>query len=171
MRLEALLEKDKSAIVHEWFDMAVDMYPAEGAQFLKQQNEAFANPVGHATRKGLAALFQALLDDMNREALASVLDPIIRIRAIQAFTPSQATGFILFLKAVIRKKMENHRGDWQLLEELLRFESKIDTLNAIAFDVYMSCREKLYEIKANEEKSSTFSAFKRAGLVDDGENP
>jgi hypothetical protein len=29
----------------------------------------------------------------------------------------------------------------------------------------MKCREKIYQIKANEEKNRTFSAFERAGLI------
>jgi hypothetical protein len=29
----------------------------------------------------------------------------------------------------------------------------------------MSCREKIYEIAANETRNQTFRAFKRAGLI------
>ena len=35
----------------------------------------------------------------------------------------------------------------------------------LAFDIYMGCRERLYDIKANEEKSKVYKAFKRAGLI------
>jgi hypothetical protein len=36
----------------------------------------------------------------------------------------------------------------------------------------MSCREKIYEIKGNEEKNRTFKAFERAGLIAEiPENP
>jgi hypothetical protein len=31
----------------------------------------------------------------------------------------------------------------------------------------MECREKIYELKANEEKDKIYKAFKRAGLVKD----
>jgi hypothetical protein len=38
-------------------------------------------------------------------------------------------------------------------------------LGLLAFDIYMQCREKIYELKANEMKERTFKAFARAGLV------
>lgn len=171
MGLEKQLEADKSAIVGAWFDLVIETYPAESSSFLKKQKDPFANPVGHVTLSGLKSLFEGLLKGVNQEVLASFLDPIIRMRAVQDFTPSQATGFILFLKTVIRKNTENHRDDSHLLEELLRFESKIDTLNALAFDIYMNCREKIYQIKATEGRGNTLKAFQRAGLLADGENP
>ena len=49
--------------------------------------------------------------------------------------------------------------------ELLNLESAIDDLALLAFDIYVECREKIYELKANQEKASTFAAFKRAGLI------
>jgi len=43
----------------------------------------------------------------------------------------------------------------------------------LAFDIYMECREKVYEIKANESKDRTLRAFARAGLISEtpGEGP
>ncbi len=167
MTLEKQLGEDKPGIVKEWFDLVVKTYPANSSSFLKQQKDPFANPVGHVTLNGLASLFEELLDGMNHDVLESFLDPIIRIRAVQGFAPSQATGFILSLKRIIRRKTENDRGDSQLLEELLQFESRIDALHLIAFDIYVRCREKIYQIKANEGKGNTLEALQRAGLLTD----
>ena len=171
MKLEKQLKEDKTAIVNAWFDLVVNTYPANSAPFLKQQKDPFANPVGHITRKSLGSLFDEILEGMDHDILTSFLDPIIRIRAVQDFSPSQAIGFIPFLKMVIREKTKGNRGDLQLVEELLRFESKIDTLNAIAFDIYMNCREQLYQIRANEGQSHALKAFQRAGLLTDCETP
>jgi len=33
---------------------------------------------------------------------------------------------------------------------LLELEQKIDDMSLLAFDIYMKCREKLYELKATE---------------------
>ncbi|MEE8542029.1 MAG: hypothetical protein V3S66_10250, partial [Desulfobacterales bacterium] len=57
--------------------------------------------------------------------------------------------------------------------ELRSLETNIDRVGLMAFDIYMRCREKIYEIKANETKNSTFNAFKRAGLLAEipGEGP
>jgi hypothetical protein len=70
-----------------------------------------------------------------------------------------------FLKDVIREYTQKEISEARLFNELLLFESKIDMLSLIAFNLYMQCREKIYELKANEMKNRTFRAFERAGLV------
>ena len=108
-----------------------------------------------------------LLDAVDPEAIKTYLDPIVRIRAIQDFTPSQATGFILLLKKVLREHLEDELQNAAHARQLLAFESKIDQLCLLAFDVYMDCKEKIYELSANETRNRTFKAFKRAGLIVD----
>ncbi len=97
--------------------------------------------------------------------IKTYLDPIIRIRAVQDFTASQATAFVLKLKQILRQCLSDELQDASQLKELLAFESKIDQLSLVAFDVYMECRQKIYEIMANETRNQTFRAFKRAGLI------
>jgi hypothetical protein len=165
MRLNTLLAQKKSAIVKKWFAATVETYPADTAKFLKSQKDPFANPVGRTIYQGLASLFDELLKETNHETMQSFLDPIIRIRAVQNFSPSQATSFIFFLKKAIRENIKEEDSRGRLLSELLFFESKIDELGLLAFNLYMNCREKIYELKANEMKNRTFRAFERAGLV------
>ena len=165
MRLNTLLTQKKTAIVKKWFTATIETYPSDTAKFLKSQKDPFANPVGRTIYQGLAALFDELLKETDHEAVRSLLDPIIRIRAVQNFSPSQATSFIFLLKNVIRNNINKEDDQAQLFTELLLFESKIDELGLIAFNIYMNCREKIYELKANEMKNRTFRAFERAGLV------
>jgi hypothetical protein len=108
---------------------------------------------------------EELLKDFDRRAMATYLDPIIRIRAVQAFTPSQATLFILSLKKVLRDTFARELRDNRLAVELVQLESKIDRLCLMAFDIYMECREKIYQISANETRNRVFRAFERAGLI------
>jgi hypothetical protein len=97
---------------------------------------------------------------------------MIRVRAIQDFTPSQATAFILSLKTIVQEKTEKHLEKANAVKELRMFEKKVDLLLFLAFDLYVECREQIYRLKANEEKNKVFKAFKRAGLIseiaDDG---
>ncbi|MGW8325804.1 MAG: RsbRD N-terminal domain-containing protein [Desulfobacterales bacterium] len=165
MRLNTLLAQKKTAIIKKWFAATVETYPSDTAKFLKSQKDPFANPVGRTIYQGLAALFDELLKETDHNIMQSLLDPIIRIRAIQNFSPSQATSFIFFLKNVIRNNIKEEDFQGQLFSELLLFESKIDELSLMAFNLFMNCREKIYEIKANEMKNRTFRAFERAGLV------
>ena len=169
MRLNTLLAQKKNAIVKKWFAATVETYPPDTAKFLKSQKDPFANPVGRTIYQGLAALFDELLKETDHSVMLSLLDPTIRIRAVQNFSPSQATSFIFFLKNVVRDNIRDNlkEEDFQTqhFSELLLFESKIDELSLIAFNIYMNCREKIYELKANEMKNRTFRAFERAGLV------
>ncbi|MBW2602775.1 MAG: RsbRD N-terminal domain-containing protein [Deltaproteobacteria bacterium] len=165
MRLNQLLTQRKTAIVKKWFTATIETYPSDTAKFLKSRKDPFANPVGRTIHQGLEALFNELLKETDHNVILSFLDPIIRIRAIQNFSPSQAISFIFFLKDVIRDNIKKEDFQAQLFSEQLLFESKIDELGLIAFNVYMQCREKIYELKANEMKDRTFRAFERAGLV------
>ena len=165
MRLNNLLAQRKTAIIKNWFTLTVETYPPDTASFLKRQKDPFANPVGRTVSLGLEALFNELLKEMDYEIITSFLDPIIRIRAIQNFSPSQAVSFIFLLKKAIRENTKKEVPEEQLFNELLLFESKIDQLVMIAFNLYMQCKEKIYDLKANEMRNTTYKAFKRAGLV------
>jgi len=164
--LDNLLEQNKDAIAKKWLALAIDTYPADTSKFLKSQKDPFANPVGNTLSVNIGPLFDELLSGMDYNTITSHLYPILRIRAVQPIlSSSQSTGFIFSLKKVIREVLKKELSDSDMLKELLHFESKIDELILIAFDVYMKCREKVYEIKSNEERNRTFRAFERAGLL------
>ena len=89
----------------------------------------------------------------------------MHIRAVQTLTPSQATVFIFALKKILREMFDKQLQDAGMVRQFLEIESRIDRLGLAAFDVYMACREKIYELKANETRNRTFKAFERAGLI------
>ncbi|MBI5062596.1 MAG: RsbRD N-terminal domain-containing protein [Desulfatitalea sp.] len=164
MSVMAQLVSQKEAIVGKWLTRVIDTYPPETARFLRSQKDPFANPVGQATRQGLNTLVELLLAELDEAAARTALDPVIRVRAIQAFTPAQAVGFVFELKAILRESLGSAS---QNSEELAWLDGRIDRLALIAFDIYMQCREKIYELKANEMKNTTYKAFARAGLIKD----
>ena len=163
--LVQILEQKKAEIAKKWFDLTAQTYAPDTAEFLKSKTDAFANPVGSTMLNGLKVLLDQLIHTMDPETATSHLDPIIRIRAVQNFTPSQATAFILYLKKIIRENLKKELRNSQIAAELLDLESKIDQLCLMAFDIYMQCREKIYHISANETRNRTFRAFERAGLI------
>lgn len=167
MGLQAFLEQKENRLVDRWFSAVVDAYPTDTARFLKREKDPFANPVGNITLKSLSSLFKAIVDGAGREVLVPVLDPILRIRAIQDFSPSQATGFILLLKKIIAEDLKQILPDEAVADEAADLNDRIDELLLMAFDIYFKCREKIYELKANEVRNRTFMAFERAGLVRD----
>ena len=165
MQLENLLVQKKDVILKKWFDLVIETYPDDTSNFYKRQKDRFANPVGMTILPALEAVLEELFHGMDRETLKSFLDPIIRIRAVQGFSPSQAIAFIFSLKSVIREIFAKEIHNVEFAAALLSFESKIDTLGLISFNVYMECREKIYELKANETKNRVFRAFERANLI------
>jgi hypothetical protein len=167
MGLEGLFDKYKRTIVQKWFDSVVRTYPADTARFLKRQKDPFANPVGRTTYKGLEGMYDQLLGEMDPQAIVPFLDPIIRIRAVQDFTPSRAAGFVFNLKGIIRETIGDQVREKEGLEALMAIEERIDRIGLLAFDIFMGCREKVYQLKANEIRNRVFSAFHRAGLVED----
>lgn len=170
------LAKKKTPIVNKWFEAVIATYPRETERFLRSQKDPFNNPVGQTTLQGLQTLFDLLCEkELNRAKAADAIDPIVRIRAIQDFTPSRATGFVFDLKWVVRDVLSTADADRRTMLDQDALDRRIDQLGLLAFDIYMKCREKIYELKANEMRNRTYRAFARAGLVkeslDDPEEP
>ena len=161
------LAAKKQEILKCWFQVTVESYPTDTARFLKNQKDPFANPVGQTTYQSLEALVDALTAGAGQEEIAKALDPILRIRAVQNFTPSKATGFIFSLKRIIRQQLAGAgRGAGMDMDGLDR---QIDEMALAAFDIYMACREKIYELKATESRNQFFGSLKRAGLIVEAE--
>ncbi len=165
MNLKDLLAEKKSGIVKKWFDAIVETYPGDTSGFLKKHTAQFTNPVGYTFAEGLDGLFDVLLQGMMPDRVSAFLDGIIRIRAVQDFTPSQALAFIFDLKKVVREELKREIREHRLSEALTEFDSIIDDLALFAFDLYMKCREKIYDIKANEAKNATFRLLQKARLI------
>src|SRR4030065_2285798 len=163
-RNDLLLEK-RSEILKKWFDLIIETYPEETANFLKSQKNQFNNPVGHAIFEGIEEIFKEVLGEPAPDKVAVYLDNIIRIRAIQEFSPSKALSFLFLLKKVIRPEVMNETSEYHILEELSVIESRIDDLVNISFDIYMQCREKIYELKANEVKNWTYRLLQNTNMV------
>lgn len=169
MRLNSLLADKKASILEKWFDVIIESYPPDTSNFLKTQSNRFANPIGSTISKGIDNIFDELLIGLNKEKTSEFLDNMVRIRAVQNFTPSQALSFIFPLKRIIREELRVEIAEKQLSDEILSLESTIDSLALSAFDIYMKCREKIYDIKANEVKSMTFRLLQMANLINDAD--
>ncbi len=167
MDLKKLLQERKATIVRKWFNAVAETYPDDTSNFLKKHKAQFTNPVGYTISDGIEHLFDALLQGMLPDKVSSFLDGIIRIRAIQDFAPSEAVAFIFHLKKVIRQELgEEVLAQQGMSEDLRTFEAAIDDLALYAFDLYMNCREKIYELKANEARNMTYRLLQKAKLID-----
>jgi hypothetical protein len=165
MNLKEHLQENRSTIVDQWFETVVGTYQEETRGPLRRQNAPFTNPVGFNTRQGLEGLFDGLLKGMMPSETSRFLDGIVRIRAVQDFAPSEAVRFIFQLKNVVRSKLGETLQEPAMAGERVSFESAIDDLALFAFDLYMQCRETIYDIKAKEARSMTFRLLQKAQLI------
>jgi hypothetical protein len=166
MNLKEYLVQNKKVILEKWFDRIIDSYPTDSSNFLRKEKNRFNNPVGYNISHDIEFLYDSLLDGGDDSRLNECLEDIVRIRTVQDFTPSEAVAFILLLKDVLREELAERLSERQLVEELLAVDGKIDRLGLRCFDAYMKCREKIYEIKANEAKMRVYKLLERTNLID-----
>lgn len=150
MLLGDLLAESKGEIVERWVDAVLATYPEDAARIFKKGKDQFANPVGCAVKDGLWAVYPLLFEKDEPEAVAAAVEYMVRIRAVQDFSPSVAVSPPYLLKKVVRElcrkeKVTDLEG-WQL------FEEKADFLARTMFDQYMDCRERLYRTRLEEFK-------------------
>jgi hypothetical protein len=165
MTLESLLSQKRAGILKKWLDLMFESYPPETSRFLKREKDHFDNPVAYEFRQGIEGIYEALLSEMDTDRLFSFLDQVIRIRAVQDLSPSQAIAFIFLLKKVIREKLEKEAWGNGVAEGLLELESRIDGLALLSFDVYMKRREMFYELRVDEVKRRVGALLRRTGLI------
>lgn len=166
-KLKDLLKEKKAVILSKWFDAIIDTYPADTSGFLKKQKDRFTNPVGSTITQGTESIFEALIACLDLSESFPYLEDIIKVRAIQDFTPAKAVSFIFFLKNVVREELAKEIRQKQIFEALLDFETKVDDLALLAFNIYTQCREQLNQVKIDELKRMTFTLMKNANILYD----
>ena len=165
MKIRALLEEKKPSILRQWFDSIISTYPSDTANFLKGQKNTYSGSiVGQTIYEGIEGIFDDLVSETAADKLNSCLDKIIRVRAIQEFEPSRAISFIFLLKQIIRSELIHDIREGGFFEELMEIESRLDGYANMSFDIYMKCREKLYDLKANEMRNWTYRVVKKSKM-------
>ncbi len=134
----------RAAMLEQWIAKTLQSYPSPAIPFISGEKDPFRNPVGHTVRQSLATLLEQLQGDMDPACIAPALNAIIRLRAVQDLTASQAVGFVFLLKPIVREFGPEH--------DTLRIEERIDRLALMAFDKYMQCREQLANIRLSESR-------------------
>ncbi len=164
MDLLTRLAERKVRLTERWRQRLFESYPAETAIFLKKDQDCFDNPVGHRLTQGIQALVQALLTEMDRGHVLAGLDEILRIRAIQDFSPSQALAFIFLLKDIIREELAPELQEGHFLQDLRELEARIDGMALLAFDVYTQRREQLHQVQVAEIRNRVSGLLRRTGF-------
>ncbi|MEW6200742.1 MAG: RsbRD N-terminal domain-containing protein [bacterium] len=166
MTLPEILKKKKETITERWLEEIYAAYPENVSSFIKRQKDQFANPVGHALRKGAAAILDCLIEGWDADSIRGDLEEIIKIRALQCALPSQAVSFIHFLKNIVRTELVDYSHNQELYPQLTEFEDKLAQITLLAFDIYTKCREKIYELRVNEVKRNVSAIMRKFNNAD-----
>ncbi len=150
--IKQILKNNKPAIVEDWIDAIFETYPPETSRFLKQQKDKFSNPVGFTISNCAERIFDEIINDNNPDVINCSLNDLIKIRAVQQFSPSSAAGFMFLLKKIIIRKLNNILKNTESLNEFFEIETRIDDAALAAFDLYSEAREKVFQIRVNEIK-------------------
>lgn len=141
------------AVAERWLERVLLSYPGAARASLLDRTDPFRNPAGHVLKENLLLLARELLGEMRHEALEAPLDAIVRLRAVQGFSVSDAIGFVFELRDAAcefdesRSAVLNHR---------------IDQLALMAFDRYITCRELIFELRMKELRSRAQFAARAA---------
>jgi len=166
-----LLREKQDAIVGSWLARELAAYGEEASKAFSREKDPFANPVGHNLRVTTREIFEALLEETGDDEIREKLLEIVRIRAVQQFTPSQAVGFVFSLKEVARTELGKALKDPGHLDEMVRFERQIDRVALVAFDIFVECREQMSELRINEVKRSVSWVMKKMNQHQVNESP
>jgi hypothetical protein len=152
--LAALLSEHKDSILAKWLESILKTHSDSAGNFLIRETDPFRNPVGHTVREGLSLVFDHLVGAEAVVAMETALDGIVRIRAVQDVSAGQALAFVFVLKRIIRAELSDKAGRFP--DEFAALEFRIDEVALLAFDLFMKCREQIYEIRANESRRMAF---------------
>lgn len=136
------------AVAERWLARALEIYPATARASLATHRDPFRDPAGHLLRENLRLLTRQLLGPMNRDAIERSVDAVVRLRAVQNFTASEAIEFVFALRSAAGEIPG---------ATIAPLQERIDQLALIAFDAYMGCREQIYALRFRGARMSAQS--------------
>jgi len=155
--LTELLKAKRSSIIKNWTTRIFDTYASETSSFLSKDKDRFSNPVGFTISAAAEEIVNEIISNRDLTSIKIQLIDILKIRAVQEFSPSEAVGFICRLKNVIQVELADDLNNEAILSELMELFSFIDQLALIAFDIYMELKETVHRIRLNELRNKSIS--------------
>jgi hypothetical protein len=138
--------------VRRWLDYALATYAKDAAATFEREKDPFANPVGDCLRKGTQGIFDALLNGQDAGTIRKSLHEMVKVRAVQEFSASQAVGFVFQLKRAVREALGKDAADPALASDLADFDEHVDRVGLTAFDIFVACRQQVWELRIREVK-------------------
>jgi hypothetical protein len=145
------------SIVDAWFLKSIEIYSPAVRDTLIRTTDRFRNPMAFNLRQSLKTLVNQVAGQMNPEAVNKALDGIVRLRAVQECSQSEAVSFVARLEEVIRE---------QHAETLFpNLKQHIGQLTERALLQYNSCREEILRVRyRSEQRLRTLEPWMRQSL-------
>ncbi len=145
--LREALAARRDALVAAWRERVLASYPEEALRLLRRSPDPFSNPVVHRLHEATAAIVDLLILPVAAPGdLATALDPLMRVKAVQSQSASEAAGSVLLLKRAAADVL----GDACSPRDRAAIDEACDALMLAAFDAYMRCRDELHAIRLRD---------------------
>jgi hypothetical protein len=155
------LEPHRSEALDRWRSLVFDSYPEEAVRFFRREKDGFKNPVGQSINRATETILDGVLLERGVDGVPEALETIIRIRAVQDFSPAEAVGFVFLLKRAVREVLGGAFQGGVPASVQSELESRIDALALSAFEIYTRCREQIFEIRVREAQRRTAVLLER----------
>jgi hypothetical protein len=153
MNIIEYLKTNNIVILDRWIDKVLSSYAPESKQILKNNQNQFANPIGYNVAQGLRDFYKAFCDEEDPAKSVAAVEPLIKVRAVQDFSPAQALSFIFDFKQIVAEEYRKAKGATFDPAEWLAFAGRVDMMALKIFDVYLACRERIFQVRINEIQS------------------
>jgi hypothetical protein len=161
--LQIFLTRERHLLVERWLALVIDTYPTAMAALVRGEADPFRNPVGQILREGLGGLADQLLGEFDEEKVGALLDPVVRMRAVQGFSSAEAVEFVFGLKRIVRELLTVVRGTPSLTPELDLLDERIDRTALVACELFGRVKGRISAIRARERSRRDFVAARAAG--------
>lgn len=151
MNVSAIFQEHSKEIISAWIDIVHSTYHFDTKGFLRTKKDRFCNPVGEMTETVAKYLYDAVAGEpIDVTVVSGKLERFVKLRSVQDFSPSQGIGILYLMKPIMRTKLMPLFVAANKLDDYLEAESRLDTLALMAFDIYISTRETLAEMRIKE---------------------
>ena len=152
MALRDFLEDKKEIILERWLDRVLEDYPPETQTFFRENKNPYSNPIGFTLRKGMEGILDQILRPLSVEEARAILEPVMKVRAVENLPSSGRGYFILPLREVVPEIVREEKRKDLLGRDLLDLNSRISRLALLGMNLYSECREKVNQLRIKESE-------------------
>jgi len=139
-----LIREKRQIVLDQWQGYVLSLFPVT----MKS-----ATPIAQAIESGLGDVLDSF--ETTPEKRTAALSGVIRILAVQSFSPSKSMSVFFALRSILREiggseKRQIKQKHWD------EFQTSMEHLTLEAFDSYMVHREKIYQLKVDESLRQSF---------------